>query len=213
MPRCPLPVGRLKPALLKPGRLYSARLLRPGRVRPGAVLSVAALAIIAAGVGTWTARWDSVGKSDSVALSPAAGVVTKMVEYTEAGAYSIRVPAGWQIVRQDGVMEWDDRTSGRGLRISPAQGEPLSGLRADEHRAASEHLYPGYRRLRLESVPGLGADAAEWEFTWNGEHGGEHVLCSRAAGYEFCFYAPEAQWTPGRRLYERILATFAPQRD
>ncbi|MFB4301243.1 serine/threonine-protein kinase [Actinomadura sp. NTSP31] len=187
------------------------------RLRPGAVLSVAVLAVVAAGVGTWTARWNSVGKSDAVALRPAAGVVTKMVRYTEAGAYSIRVPAGWQSERRDGVMEWDDRASGRGLRVSPAPGAALDGLRTDERRAVAERLYPGYRRLRLEAVPELGENAAEWEFGWNGEpggaHGGEHVLCSRAAGYEFCFSTPDAHWTPGQRLYDRILRTFRPDRN
>jgi tRNA A-37 threonylcarbamoyl transferase component Bud32 len=210
------------------------------RLRPGAVLSVAVLAVVAAGVGTWTARWNSVGKSDSVALRPAAGVEAKMVKYTEEGAYSVRVPAGWQSERRDDVMEWEDQASGRGLRISPAPGGPLDGLRAAERRAVARHLYPGYHRLRLETAPDLGEDAAEWEFVWNGdghgrnggEHGGErgaghgvggsggngagqageHVLCSRAAGYEFCFHAPEPHWTPGQRLYDRVLKTFRPQK-
>ncbi|WP_433143679.1 serine/threonine-protein kinase [Actinomadura nitritigenes] len=218
--RVPVPVGR--------------------RLRPGAVLSVALLAAVAAGVGTWTARWNSVGKSDSVALRPAAGVEAKMVKYTEEGGYSVRVPAGWQSERRDDVMEWQDEATGRGLRISPAPGEPLSGLRAAERRSEARHLYPGYRRLRLEAAPELGGDAAEWEFVWNGggqggggqgggqggggqvagqgggqgasAQGGVHVLCSRAAGYEFCFHAPEPHWTPGQRLYDRVLRTFRPQK-
>lgn len=209
--RVPVPVGR--------------------RLRPGAVLSVALLAVVAAGVGTWTARWNSVGKSDSVALRPAAGVEAKMVKYTEEGAYSVRVPAGWQSERRDDVMEWEDEATGRGLRISPATGEPLDGLRAAERRAEARHLYPGYRRLRLEAAPELGDGAAEWEFVWNGGghsgaqgggqggrqgggqgggQGGEHVLCSRAAGYEFCFHAPEPHWTPAQRLYDRVFRTFRP---
>jgi hypothetical protein len=178
---------------------------------------VAVLAVLAAGAGTWGARWTSIGKSDAVAVHPAAGVTAKTARYREAGAYSVRVPAGWQAERQGGVMTWEDASSGRGLRIAPAPGDPLAGLRAEEHRAAAEHRFPGYHRLRLEPVPEMSAGAAEWEFTWrDGRHaadedGVRHVLCSRAADYEFCFYAPDSDWTPGQRLYDRILKSFRPE--
>ncbi|MVZ99247.1 protein kinase [Actinomadura sp. LD22] len=221
-PRRPKPRPSWRAARVR--RTLRVPVLVGRRLRLGAVLSVAVLAVVAAGAGTWTARWNSVGKSDSLALRPAAGVEAKMVKYTEKGAYSVRVPAGWQSERRGDVMEWDDQASGRRLRIFPAPGEPLDGLRAAERRAEVRHLYPGYRRLRLEAAPELGEDAAEWEFVWNGGHGrhgghsghgrqgGEHVLCSRAAGYEFCFHAPEAQWTPGQRLYDRVLRTFKPRK-
>ncbi|MGP4022750.1 serine/threonine-protein kinase [Actinomadura sp. 3N407] len=187
------------------------------RVRPGAVAGVAMLAVLAAGTGTWAARWTSIGTSDSVALRPAAGVTGKTTRYREAGRYSVRVPAGWRAERHGAVMRWKDVHTGRGLRISPAPGDPLAGLRAAEREAVAEHRYPGYRRLRLQPVPEFIAGAAEWEFTWTGkatrtyENGVRHVLCGRAAGYEFCFYAPDRRWTPGQRLYDRILDSFRPE--
>ncbi|TDB92990.1 serine/threonine protein kinase [Actinomadura sp. 7K534] len=187
------------------------------RVRPGAVAGVAVLAVLAAGTGTWAARWTSVGQSDSVALRPAAGLTAKMARYREAGAYSVRVPVGWHAERSGAVMHWRDVEAGHGLRIAPAPGDPLAGLRAAERAAAAEHRYPGYHRLRLERVPEVIAGAAEWEFTWQGERGPaftdgvRHVLCSRAAGYEFCFHAPDRRWTPGQRLYGRILESFRPE--
>ncbi|MFA1541483.1 serine/threonine-protein kinase [Actinomadura monticuli] len=195
-------------------RTASGRLRRPfqGRhMRPGAVISVTVLAALAAGTGTWAARWTSIGKSEAVALRPAAGVTAKTAKYREAGAYSVRVPAGWQAERRGDVMTWKDAVSGRGLRISPARGDPLSGLRAEEHRAVAEHRYPGYHRLRLEPVPEVIAGAAEWEFTWR-DDGVRHVLCSRAAGYQFCFYAPDPDWTPGQRLYDKVLRSFRPEK-
>ncbi|RFS87159.1 serine/threonine protein kinase [Actinomadura spongiicola] len=185
------------------------------RVRPGAVLGVVVLAALAAGTGTWTARWTSIGKGDAVALRPAAGVTAKTTKYREAGAYSVRVPAGWQAERRGAVMRWRDLRTSRGLRISPAAGNPLDGLLAEERAAVAEGRYPEYRRLRLEAVPEVIAGAAEWEFTWRDTaHGNRtrHVLCSRAAGYEFCFHAPDREWTPGQRLYDRILKSFRPER-
>ncbi|WP_301174488.1 serine/threonine-protein kinase [Actinomadura geliboluensis] len=187
---------------------------RGRRLRPGAVAGVAVLAVLAAGTGTWAARWTSIGKSDAVALRPAAGVTAKTAKYHETGAYSVRVPAGWQSERSGAVMTWKDAGAGRGLRISPAPGDPLAGLRAEEHRAVGEHRFPGYRRLRLEPAPEVAAGGAEWEFTWRSGTGDgvRHVLCSRAAGYEFCFSAPDPDWTPGQRLYDRILESFRPEK-
>ncbi|NKZ05563.1 serine/threonine protein kinase [Actinomadura latina] len=201
------------------GARRARRPLRGRRLRPGAVASVAVLAVLAAGAGTWAARWTSVGKSDALALRPAAGVTAKTSRYREAGAYSVRVPSGWQAERRGSAMTWKDASSGRGLRIAPAPGDPLTALRAEEHRAVGQHRFPGYHRLRLEPVPEMSAGAAEWEFTWrDGRHAGDedgvrHVLCSRAAGYEFCFYAPDPGWTPGQRLYDRILKSFRPEKD
>jgi serine/threonine protein kinase len=196
-----------------------ARPRRPfrGRLRPGAVVSVAALAVLAAGAGTWAARWTSIGKSEAVALRPAAGVTARTAKYHETGAYSVRVPTGWQAERRGDVMTWADAGSERGLRIAPAPGDALAGLRAEEHRAVRGHRFPGYHRLRLEPAPEVIAGAAEWEFTWRGgrragdEDGVRHVLCSRAAGYEFCFHAPDPGWTPGQRLYDEILKSFRPE--
>ncbi|HEY8478193.1 MAG TPA: serine/threonine-protein kinase, partial [Spirillospora sp.] len=187
------------------------------RVRPGAVAGVAALAVVAAGAGTWAARWTSVGQGDPVALRPAAGVTPKTTRYRNAGAYSVRVPVGWRAEQSGTVVRWKDVRTGRGLRITMAPGDPLEGLLAEERRAIRERRYPGYHRLRLEHADELFAGAAEWEFTWRGERtvafedGVRHVLCSRAAGYEFCFSAPDRQWTPGQRLFVKILATFRPE--
>ncbi|WP_344903597.1 serine/threonine-protein kinase [Actinomadura meridiana] len=189
-----------------------ARRWRP-RVRPGAVVGAAALAVVAAGAGTWAARWASIGTSDAVALRPAAGGTAKTAKYREASAYSVRVPAGWQAERRGPVMRWKDAQAGRGLRIAPTVGDPLDGLRAEERAAVAENRYPGYRRLRLEGAPDVVAGAAEWEFTWrDGADGTRHVLCSRAAGYEFCFHSPDQEWTPGQRLYDTILRSFRPER-
>ncbi|MFI0406376.1 serine/threonine-protein kinase [Actinomadura sp. 3N508] len=214
----------------RPLRLRAPVLLAGRRVRPGAVAGVAVLAAVAAGTGTWAARWTSIGKSDAVALRPASGVGAKTAKYREAGAYSVRVPAGWQAERRGPVMRWKDVHTGRGLRIAPVLGDPLEGLRAEERAAMAENRYPGYHRLRLERVPEVIEGAAEWEFTWRSvaqgtavagrpgrdsirEHRTKHVLCSRAAGYEFCFYAPDRQWTPGQRLYDKILSSFRPEKS
>ena len=196
------------------------------RVTPGAIAGVAILAALAAGTGTWAARWTAIGKSEAVTLRPM-GETAKTARFREAGAYTVRVPAGWRAERHGPVMQWKDTSAERTLRIFPAAGDPLAELRAQERQAVEQERYPGYHRLRLENAPQVIAGAAEWEFTWRGAahpRGGQgrsaakdrretkHVLCSRAAGYEFCFTAPDREWTPGQRLYDGILSSFRPDR-
>ncbi|OLT25137.1 hypothetical protein BJF79_44515 [Actinomadura sp. CNU-125] len=171
------------------------------RPRTAPSRSVAALAVVAVGIGTWTARWTSVGNGD------AAESFVGLASYREAAAYAVRVPAGWRAERRGAVMRWRDGESGRGLRIAPAPGDPLAGLRAAERAAMGRH--PGYVRVRLGSGPGP-RGGAEWEFTWRDAGGGRHVACTRASGYELCFAVPESRWRTDRRLYDRILASFRP---
>jgi tRNA A-37 threonylcarbamoyl transferase component Bud32 len=177
------------------------------RPRLGTVLSVASLAAVVAVVGAWGARWNSIGTSEAKALLPAPAAIQKTSMFHEDDGYSVEVPAGWQRQRVANGVEWTDPTTDQGLRITRSEGDPLTGLRAAEREVAADHAFPGYRKLRLEAAPEIAKDGAEWEFTWKNEHG----LRSRAAGYEFYFFAPEARWTPGQRLYDKILESFRPE--
>ncbi|MFD0854890.1 hypothetical protein ACFQ07_21800, partial [Actinomadura adrarensis] len=149
--------------------------------------------------------------------------------------YAVDVPREWRKERRGGVVQWTDPKAQRALRITPVAGDPLAGLRESAHATETYGLYPGYRLLRLEALPGdepragrprsshppgntagnaagsaagKGTSAAEWEFTWGTSDRRTHVLRSRTAGYEFAFHAPDSRWTPSHRLYERILSTF-----
>ncbi|MFC9971679.1 serine/threonine-protein kinase [Spirillospora sp. NPDC127200] len=167
--------------------------------RPGTVAGVTALAGAVIVVGGWTARWNSVGQSDAVAvaLPPQTGTVAY-----QASGYAVEVPAGWRRTQRGRTVQWEEPGSARTLRITPVRGDALAGLREAERDMRS----PGYRRLRLEAVPELAEDAAEWEFRTDGTH----ELRSRAGGYEFAFRAPDARWTPSQRLHDRVLKTFRP---
>ncbi|MQY05644.1 Serine/threonine-protein kinase PknD [Actinomadura sp. RB68] len=191
--------------------------------RVGALGSTAVFVVGVVAAGAWSARWDAVGKSDAAAL--VAGSSPRTVAYHEPAGYTVEVPAGWRHARRrDGAVEWADPASGLRLRIAPAgqqAGDALAGLRRAEQRAGRH--YPGYRRLRLETAPDIAGGAAEWEFVWHpgGNAGGGtaedaaglHALRSRAAGYDFTFTAPDSRWTPGQRVYDRILRSFRPDRE
>ncbi|MBA8950758.1 serine/threonine-protein kinase [Actinomadura namibiensis] len=188
---------------------------RPRASRAGAVTGVAALAGMVVVLGMWSARWNSVGQSDALLLTPAPDATDRTVTYHGPG-YRVDVPADWRRSHHGGVVVWDDPDSTRELRIARVTGDALVGLEAAEREAGRDRTYPGYRRLRLEAAPHLAPGAAEWEYVWTGPRGerdGAHGLRSRTAGYEITFHAPDERWTPGQRLYDRVLSTLRPEHD
>ncbi|WP_199486679.1 serine/threonine-protein kinase [Actinomadura logoneensis] len=180
------------------------------RPRFGALLGLGAALAGVAMLGAWSARWNSVSKSASSTVRSIPAASDRTTVYHADGAFSVEVPAAWRPHRVANGVAWSDPSDGEGLTIVRAPGDPLAGLRADERRAAGAGTYPGYRRLRLESAPDLAPGAAEWEFTW-GRDGGSHALRSRVAGYEFFYFTHARRWTPGARLYDRILRSFDPE--
>ncbi|WP_169513808.1 serine/threonine-protein kinase [Actinomadura flavalba] len=175
--------------------------------RTGAMASVAVLAVAVVVLGAWSARWNSVGQSDAAAVKAVQASATKSITYREAAGYTVDVPTDWTRAERGGGVQWNDPSSGTALRITPAQGDAIGGLRAAEAATAKER--PAFRTLRLEPVPGDDRDVAEWEYTWRGADGVTwHALHSRVPGYEFAFSAPDARWTPGQRVHDQILRTF-----
>jgi hypothetical protein len=176
------------------------------RPRATALVSVALLAAMVIVVGAWTARIRPDGTL-AVLSSDERGAHTAV--YHETDGYVVEVPSGWVRVRRADGVHWDDPATDRHLRISPAKGDALAGLRQAERDAVASGAYPGYRRIRLEAAPAVARGAAEWEFTTDRFR----CLRSRMAGYEFLFVAPEDRWTPGQRVYDTILRTFRTGRS
>jgi hypothetical protein len=182
-------------------RLVAKERAGPGWRLPriGALATVSVLAAVVAAGGAWSSRWASVGSSDTVRLREAA-VAAGMAGYQESAGYSVGVPLGWQrSVRADGIY-WSDPHTARYVRIAPATGDPLNGLRAAELRSRDAQ----YRTLRLESVNRPVGGAAEWEYTGHGTH----AIQTRIGGYDLLFVAPEQRWTPSVRVFDDILTTF-----
>nr|WP_281174927.1 serine/threonine-protein kinase [Actinomadura oligospora] len=191
-------------------RRATGRMPASKRPRFGALLGLGAALAGVAALGAWSARWTSVSKSASSVVQPFPGVSDETTVFHADGAFSVEVPSDWRSHHIANGVAWADPSDGEGMTIVRAPGAALAGLRADERRATANGVYPGYHRLRLESAPDLAPGAAEWEFTWDRE-GGSHALRSRVAGYEFFFYAHASRWTPGARLYDRILRSFDPE--
>jgi tRNA A-37 threonylcarbamoyl transferase component Bud32 len=153
-------------------RPQGAERMRRRRVRT--VTWLGAVAVAAVVMGAWSVRWTSVGRSEALSLLPVAGGDAEMITYRESvttgpvaaergsgGAgevrsrtYTVDVPRGWRKERRGGVVQWTDPKAQRVIRITPVGGDPLAGLRESAHATEAYGLYPGYRLLRLEALPG-----------------------------------------------------------
>ncbi|GAA2441533.1 hypothetical protein GCM10010191_67200 [Actinomadura vinacea] len=220
----PVPLWRRQPPKPWPARIGLVVNDCAPQGRRSRALTAAAcfvtIAVTAVVLGAWSARWNSVGKGEALAMLPVAGGggpkgllhrEARMITYHEfagSGGYLIDIPPDWRRERHGGGVQWQDPLEEQALRVTPVTGDPLAGLRATAHDTAASGAYPGYRLLRLETVPALRETVAEWEFTWGEGDWRKHVLHSRTPGYEFSFQAPDAQWTPAQRRYDRILETF-----
>jgi len=80
---------------------------------------------------------------------------------------------------------------------------------------AVEDSLPGYDRIRIDEVDYRDWEAADWEFTWEGDGGTVHVLnrgiATDTRGFALYVSAPDATWdTAGLALFDAAAQTFQP---
>jgi hypothetical protein len=89
--------------------------------------------------------------------------------YHDRTGFSIGVPAGWHVSHVGHLVYVQDPSSGRFLIIDQThhpRPDPLADWRQQE--ASRISAYPGYHRIRLQTVHYAQAErAADWEFTYH----------------------------------------------
>lgn len=132
--------------------------------------------------------------------------------------FQVRVPDGW--TRRDTGASYVDfvspTNSAMYLRVDQVPKAGDSALQAwrDYEPDLADRL-PGFRLVRLASVPYRGWEAADLEFTWQAPHGTLHVLdrgfVTDPRGFALLMSAPDATWqSQGRRIFEIAAASFSP---
>jgi hypothetical protein len=208
------------------------------RVVPAAV-AVAAAAVVLAG-GALALNHDSSGTAapaaparttapaattrPSAAAAPTSAATTKPA--TKAGSYtdpaigwSVDVPQGWNRKTVDAGTRFTDPSSGRYVLIAtryPAGPSAVGAWRDAEGSFRSSHR--GYQRIRLETISGDAArgaaDAADWEFTYDGGgrtlHALDRALVFGKRGYAVYVQAPVDQWDASQSLFNAVQASFRP---
>lgn len=146
-----------------------------------------------------------------------AAVPTGWHRYHDPTGFSIAVPAGWQVSHQGHYVYVRDPAGGRFLLIDQTthpKPNPLADWRQQEANRIS--TYPGYHRIRLQSVQYPQAErAADWEFTYNGQDGPTHVLnrnvlANAHHAYALYWSTPASQWARSFRFFRVFAATFRP---
>lgn len=121
---------------------------------------------------------------------------------TEDG-FSVAIPAGWTRRAVHNSVFWDSPDTKMFLQIdrTPWAGTPAQKAYASDGNAPSAPDFPGYALTGISSLRYQGADAADWEFTFDDPNGRGPVRARdrflRVGGRSYALYfrAPESTWS------------------
>jgi hypothetical protein len=154
--------------------------------------------------------------SGSGALGPAA-IPAGYHGFRNSTGFSIAVPDGWRVSNQGHYVYLLPPSGADFLLIDQSdhpQPNPLKDWQQQE--ANRESTYPGYHRIRLESVHYPQAEkAADWEFTYY--HQGvlthvlnRNVLANAHHAYALYWSTPASEWDQSWHIFKVLAQTFRP---
>ncbi|HEU4911093.1 MAG TPA: protein kinase [Actinomycetes bacterium] len=137
--------------------------------------------------------------------------------YTDPTGFSVAVPEGWSVVRQEGtrvdLAESGDSSTFLRIDQTDSPQEDAEKTWKELEKSVKDQL-PNYEKIDIESVDYRGWEAADWEFTF-GESGTSHVLNrgfvpSENKGYAIYLSAPDEQWDASLPIFQTAADTFQP---
>ena len=135
-----------------------------------------------------------------------------------AGAFSIGVPAGWQISHVGHYVYITDPANGGIFLLIDQSDQPQPNALTDwrQQAAARESSYPDYHPIMLRAVSYPQAEqAADWEFTYD-RNGvlvrilNRNVLANARHAYALYWSTPVSDWNAYYRFFQVFAATFQP---
>ncbi len=137
---------------------------------------------------------------------------------SEAGAYGLAYPRGWQVSTSSGNNDTDVRGPGGLLfrvQSSDHPRDPMQAWTELEQEFAARHAGQGYRRIALGSGSYHGLEAAVWEFSYL--QGGQRIRArdvtfkspSGRWGYAVLLQAPLRRWPDAQALAPSFERAFA----
>ena len=131
--------------------------------------------------------------------------------------FSIAVPNGWRVSHQGHYVYLLPPSGAEFLLIDQSDHPQPNPLRDWQQQEANrESTYPGYHRIRLESVRYPQAEkAADWEFTYYHQGVLTHVLnrnilANSHHAYALYWSTPESEWGQGWHIFKVLAQTFRP---
>ena len=106
--------------------------------------------------------------------------------------------------------EYVQSSTGRTLRVETGQGQPDAV--ADRERAEDSFVrrHPSYERVAITGVDYRGAEAADWEFTYEGLHVLNRVFVVDGTGHSLFFQTRAADFAGARADVDGVIAAFRP---
>ncbi|MEN3358331.1 MAG: eukaryotic-like serine/threonine-protein kinase [Mycobacteriales bacterium] len=145
------------------------------------------------------------------------GIPAGFVDYHDPTGFSVAIPAGWQRVRHDPRVDFEDPDSGRFLRIDqtthPA-GDPYQDWLRQEGPVSRK--LAGYHRISIKRVDYRGWSAADWEFTTADAHVlSRNIVPSAHRAYALYWSTPVSQWSTSdsTEVFAVAARTFTPAGD
>jgi eukaryotic-like serine/threonine-protein kinase len=154
--------------------------------------------------------------SGSGALGPAV-IPDGFTKFVNSTGFSIAVPDGWRVSHQGHYVYLIPPSGAEFLLIDQSDHPQPNPLRDWQQQEANrESTYPGYHRIRLESVRYPQAEkAADWEFTYY--HQGvlthvlnRNVLANAHHAYALYWSTPASEWAQSRHIFKVMAQTFRP---
>lgn len=138
--------------------------------------------------------------------------------FTNSTGFSIGVPNGWQVSHVGHYVYVRDPANGGIFLLIDQSDTPNPNPLADwqQQEANRESTYPGYHRIRLESVYYAQAQkAADWEFTYDRDGVLVHVLnrnilANADHAYALYWSTPQSDWDAYYHYFQAFAATFQP---
>lgn len=135
--------------------------------------------------------------------------------YQDETGFSLAIPTGWQVSTEGPRRVFTDPATGRFLKVDQTdtpQTDPVADWEAQEDSIS----LTGYERIRIERAAWRNWDAADWEFTWQGDNGPVHVLNRNVItepgeqAYALYWSTPESEWEDSFQTFEVFERTFRP---
>ncbi len=130
--------------------------------------------------------------------------------------FTVAVPKGWERRVEGAQVDFVSPDGSAFLRVEQAaQAGPDAAQAWYDNEPATEAKLPGYERLRIEPVEYGEYEAADWEFTWEGDNGTIHVLnrgiITDPRGFAIYVSTPEEEWdSTGLPVFQAAADAFAP---
>lgn len=209
---------------------------RPGRTRL-AVLVAAGLAVLVVGAvfllprlgdkprehgagaaPSTSAASPSAAASPSTAPSPAGLVLPAGWHmYKDRTGFAVAVPKSWKVTREGSIVRFKEPSGGRLLLVDQSDSpkkDPVADWKRQEARRVAAGDWNDYRRVRIEKVDYFLA-CADWEFTYQGRSGRNHVInrgfvTGPKQAHAIYWSTPESRWQDNLDEFALITASFRP---